>query len=41
VAKLREEAALPLDAALVTEAGMPAPEVAAALVDTLATQLWA
>jgi len=41
VAKLREEAALPLDAALVTEAGMPAPEAAAALVDTLATQLWA
>ncbi|WP_164007956.1 ferritin-like domain-containing protein [Pyxidicoccus trucidator] len=41
VAKLREEVAQPLDAALVTEAGMPAPEVAASLVDTLAAQLWA
>jgi hypothetical protein len=41
VATLREEVAVPLDAALVTEAGMPAPEVAAALVDTLAAQLWA
>ncbi|QSQ20135.1 ferritin-like domain-containing protein [Pyxidicoccus parkwayensis] len=41
VAKLREEVAMPLDEALVTEAGMPAPEVASAMVDTLAAQLWA
>ncbi|WP_163990630.1 ferritin-like domain-containing protein [Pyxidicoccus caerfyrddinensis] len=41
VEKLRAEVAAPLDEALVTEAGMPAPEVAAALVDTLAAQLWA
>lgn len=41
VETLRAEVAAPLDAALVTEAGMPAAEVAAALVDTLATQLWA
>ena len=40
VEKLRAEVTAPLDAALVTEAGMPAPEVAAALVDTLAAQLW-
>ena len=41
VVTLREEVALPLDAALVTEAGMPAPEVAASLVDTLEQELWA
>ena len=41
VATLREEVALPLDAALVTEAGMPAPEVAASLVATLKQELWA
>ena len=41
VATLREEVAVPLDAALVTEAGMPAPEVAASLVDTLEQELWA
>jgi hypothetical protein len=38
---LREEVALPLDAVLVTEAGMPAPEVAASLVATLEQELWA
>ncbi|MBZ4415168.1 ferritin-like domain-containing protein [Myxococcus sp. RHSTA-1-4] len=41
VETLRAEVASPLDASLVTEAGMPAPEVAASLVDTLATLLWA
>ncbi|WP_375772058.1 ferritin-like domain-containing protein [Archangium gephyra] len=41
VATLREEVALPLDAALVTEAGMPSPEVAASLVATLEQELWA
>ncbi|HYO73671.1 MAG TPA: ferritin-like domain-containing protein [Archangium sp.] len=41
VATLREEVALPLDASLVTEAGMPAPEVAASLVATLEQELWA
>ncbi|HVG59120.1 MAG TPA: ferritin-like domain-containing protein [Hyalangium sp.] len=41
VVRLREEVALPLDAALVTEAGMPAPEVAASLVATLEQELWA
>lgn len=41
VVTLREEVALPLDAALVTEAGMPAPEVAASLVATLEQELWA
>ncbi|QRK08132.1 ferritin-like domain-containing protein [Archangium violaceum] len=41
IAMLREEVASPLDAALVTEAGMPAPEVAASLVDSLERELWA
>jgi hypothetical protein len=41
VATLREEVAAPLDAELVTQAGMPSPEVAASLVDTLARELWA
>jgi hypothetical protein len=41
VATLREEVALPLDAVLVTEAGMPAPEIAASLVATLEQELWA
>ncbi|PTL78689.1 ferritin-like domain-containing protein [Vitiosangium sp. GDMCC 1.1324] len=41
VATLREEVAVPLEAALVTEAGMPAPEVAASLVDSLSGELWA
>jgi hypothetical protein len=41
VEALRAEVATPLDAALVTEAGMPTPQVAASLVDTLAAQLWA
>jgi hypothetical protein len=41
VATLREEVALPLDAALVTEAGIPTPEIAASLVATLEQELWA
>jgi hypothetical protein len=41
VATLREEVTVPLDAALLTEAGMPAPEVAASLVATLEQELWA
>ncbi len=41
VAALREEVATPLDATLVTEAGMPAPEVAASLMATLEQELWA
>lgn len=41
VAALREEVTVPLDAALITEAGMPAPEVAASLVATLEQELWA
>jgi hypothetical protein len=41
VATLRAEMAAPLDATLVTEAGMPSPEVALSLVDTLARELWA
>ncbi len=40
VETLRAEVAAPLDASLVTEAGMPAPQVAASLVDTLAARLW-
>jgi hypothetical protein len=40
VATLRREVAAPLEAALVEEAGMPAPHVAASLVDTLAQELW-
>lgn len=41
VATLREEVAAPLEDGLVTEAGMPSPEVAVALVDSLARELWA
>lgn len=41
VATLRREVAAPLEAALVEEAGMPAPHVATSLVDTLAQELWA
>lgn len=41
VATLRREVTAPLEAALVEEAGMPAPHVAASLVDTLAQELWA
>ncbi|AKJ01957.1 hypothetical protein ATI61_103676 [Archangium gephyra] len=41
VATLREEVALPLDATLVTEAGIPTPELAASLVATLEQELWA
>jgi hypothetical protein len=41
VATLREEVAAPLDATLLTEAGMPSPEVAVSLVDSLTRELWA
>ncbi|RKG64444.1 ferritin-like domain-containing protein [Corallococcus sp. CA054B] len=41
VALLRAEVAAPLDPALVTEAGLPTPEVALALLDTLEQELWA
>ncbi|RKH11034.1 ferritin-like domain-containing protein [Corallococcus sp. CA047B] len=41
VALLREEVATPLDAGLITEAGLPTPEVALALLDTLEQELWA
>ncbi|NOJ94723.1 ferritin-like domain-containing protein [Corallococcus coralloides] len=41
VALLRAEVAAPLDSALVTEAGLPTPEVALALLDTLEQELWA
>ncbi|KFA89988.1 ferritin-like domain-containing protein [Archangium violaceum] len=41
VVTLREEVALPQDAALVTEAGVPTPEVAASLLATLEQELWA
>ena len=41
VALLRAEVAVPLDAGLVTAAGMPTPEVALALLDTLEQELWA
>jgi len=41
VATLREEVAAPLDATLLTEAGMPSPQVAVSLVDSLARELWA
>ncbi|MCY1040728.1 ferritin-like domain-containing protein [Corallococcus sp. bb12-1] len=40
VALLREEVAAPLDAGLVTEAGLPTPKVALALLDTLEQELW-
>ncbi|WNG15727.1 ferritin-like domain-containing protein [Cystobacter fuscus] len=41
VAALREEVATPPDADLVTEAGMPTPEVAASLLASLEQSLWA
>ncbi|RKH40726.1 ferritin-like domain-containing protein [Corallococcus sicarius] len=41
VALLRAEVAVPLDAGLVTAAGLPTPEVALALLDTLEQELWA
>ncbi|NBD07355.1 ferritin-like domain-containing protein [Corallococcus silvisoli] len=41
VGVLREEVAVPLDASIVTEAGMPTPEAALALLDTLEQELWA
>ncbi|NOK18317.1 ferritin-like domain-containing protein [Corallococcus carmarthensis] len=41
VALLRAEVAAPLDATLVTEAGLPTPEAALALLDTLEQELWA
>ncbi|NBD12077.1 MULTISPECIES: ferritin-like domain-containing protein [Corallococcus] len=41
VALLRAEVAMPVDAALVTEAGLPTPEAALAMLDTLEQELWA
>ncbi|CAM3175720.1 ferritin-like domain-containing protein [Corallococcus sp. ZKHCc1 1396] len=41
VALLRAEVAVPLDARLITEAGLPTPEVALVLLDTLEQELWA
>ncbi|RKG90373.1 ferritin-like domain-containing protein [Corallococcus terminator] len=41
VALLRAEVAVPLDAGLVTAAGLPTPEVALGLLDTLEQELWA
>jgi hypothetical protein len=41
VAMLREEVAVPLDASIITMAGMPTPEAALALLDTLEQDLWA
>ncbi|MFY0565529.1 ferritin-like domain-containing protein [Archangium lansingense] len=41
VATLREEVTVPLDAELLSEAGMPSPEVAASLMATLEQELWA
>nr|WP_242589030.1 ferritin-like domain-containing protein [Corallococcus macrosporus] len=41
VALLREEVLVPLDASIITEAGMPTPEAALALLDTLEQDLWA
>ncbi|WP_375743133.1 ferritin-like domain-containing protein [Corallococcus interemptor] len=41
VALLREEVAVPLDASIIKEAGMPTPETALALLDTLEQDLWA
>ncbi|QDE67392.1 ferritin [Myxococcus xanthus] len=40
-AALREEASVPVNPVLVSEAGLPPPEVAVAMVDTLAQELWA
>ncbi|MFY2561213.1 ferritin-like domain-containing protein [Corallococcus terminator] len=40
VEALRAEVAEPTDAALVRELGLPSPEVAVALVDTLSRELW-
>ncbi|MHA7627965.1 ferritin-like domain-containing protein [Corallococcus sp. M7] len=41
VAALREDVAVPLDASVITMAGMPTPEAALALLDTLEQDLWA
>ena len=41
IAALREEVSVPLAPELVTRAGLPTPEVARALLDTLARELWA
>jgi hypothetical protein len=41
VAALREDVAVPLDASIITMAGMPTPEAALALLDTLEQDLWA
>ncbi|RKH68939.1 ferritin-like domain-containing protein [Corallococcus interemptor] len=38
---LREEVAVPLAPELITDAGLPSPEVAAALLDSLEQSLWA
>ncbi|NTX41570.1 ferritin-like domain-containing protein [Myxococcus sp. CA033] len=40
VEALRAQVAEPTDAALIRELGLPSPEVAVALVDTLARELW-
>ncbi|MDC0713885.1 ferritin-like domain-containing protein [Stigmatella sp. ncwal1] len=41
VAALREEMAHPPEAVLIEEAGLPAPEVASAMMDSLTQDLWA
>ncbi|MBN9684963.1 MULTISPECIES: ferritin-like domain-containing protein [unclassified Corallococcus] len=41
VSLLRAEVSVPLDSALVTEAGLPTPEAALTLLDTLEQELWA
>jgi hypothetical protein len=41
VAALREEMATPQEAVLIGEAGLPPPEVASAMMDSLARDLWA
>ncbi|NPC74796.1 ferritin-like domain-containing protein [Corallococcus exiguus] len=41
VAALREDVAVSLDASVITMAGMPTPEAALALLDTLEQDLWA
>jgi hypothetical protein len=41
LAVLREEVAVPLDARLSAEAGLPSPQVALALLDSLEPELWA
>ncbi|WP_375758939.1 ferritin-like domain-containing protein [Corallococcus exercitus] len=41
IAVLRAEVAVPLDAELTADAGLPSPEVAAALLDSLEQAIWA